>query len=144
MAAVVGIRGFREALQVRGYGGVGGGGGDSRMEGQLGILVRGRTELALFTAINSLPLTAYRFLLPPRPTSPARSRPSLRHPASLSSATLASKQFCCFFLRSFAPFQDDVDDRNRVSRKCQRSMRSIMCPPFTVFVSYERVYLRRI
>lgn len=34
------------------------------MEGQLGILVGGRTELALFTAINSLPLTAYRFLLP--------------------------------------------------------------------------------
>jgi len=34
------------------------------MEGQLGILVGGRTELALFTAINSLPLTAYHFLLP--------------------------------------------------------------------------------
>lgn len=34
------------------------------MEGQLGILVGGRTELALFMAINSLPLTAYRFLLP--------------------------------------------------------------------------------
>lgn len=33
------------------------------MEGQFGILVGGRTELALFTAINSLPLTAYRFLL---------------------------------------------------------------------------------
>lgn len=33
------------------------------MEGQLGILVGGWTELALFTAINSLPLTAYRFLL---------------------------------------------------------------------------------
>lgn len=34
----------------------------SGMEGQLGILVGGRTELALFTAINSLPLTAYHFL----------------------------------------------------------------------------------
>lgn len=30
------------------------------MEGQLGILVGVRTELALFTAINSLPLTASR------------------------------------------------------------------------------------
>lgn len=65
MAAVAGIRGFREALQNRGRGEVQAGGrGMPEWRASSGILVGGRTELALFTAINSLPLTAYCFLLP--------------------------------------------------------------------------------
>lgn len=57
MAAVAGIRGFREALQVRWCARVQAS-GRLRWRASLGILVWGWAELALFTAINSLPLTA--------------------------------------------------------------------------------------
>lgn len=59
--AVAGIRDFREALRDDG-------GGGTRDFG------RGWTELALFTAINSLPLTANR-LLPLAPLEPPSSIP---------------------------------------------------------------------
>lgn len=84
--------------------GVGGRERDTRMEGQLGILVGGRTELALFTAINSLPLTAYRFLLVgfllvPDPSSD----PPLRRPAPfppVARIPRSSRQSPCFIFFS--------------------------------------------
>jgi len=86
------------------------------MEGQLGILVGGRTELALFTAINSLPLTAYRFLPPNRllPVRPSRfsssshTRTSFSSPLSGSIAAAIRNNLGVFFLKHVAPHKNVV------------------------------------
>lgn len=85
------------------------------MEGRLGILVGGRTELALFTAINSLPLTTYRFLLsesfascsstfldfPRRPTRAVFILPSPPLPSSpLLSSPSAGRSYCSAAIRN--------------------------------------------
>lgn len=65
------------------------------MEGQFGILVGGRTELALFMAINSLPLTAYRFLLSESLASRSSVFPRILLVVSPPSFLLSAVRFRC-------------------------------------------------
>lgn len=141
MAAVAGIRGFREALQVRGRRDVGGWRREGRMEGQFGILVGGRTELALFTAINSLPFTAYRFLLSELLASRSSAFPWILLPSRLTRAALVllsavrlrcrgySKQSQCFLSQARTSPQERGSwlAEAALSRKWWESMRST-CP----------------
>lgn len=146
MAVVAGIRGFREALQVRGRGGVGGQRRTAGWRASSGFWSGIGTELALFTAINSLPLTAHRFLFPPASHASRQLILLLVIPRLHRPPIPPRNNSDAYFSDSPRRFQDDVyTAETALSRKWRKidAVRFVCLCSFAVFVPYALVYSRR-